>query len=169
MSKSILAHYSPEDVNVIIAGLIDLEGFTEGSFVSIRRDKPLFISRESADGQVSRTRVGGNTYTVELDLMSTSESNEMLTRLSLIDHSTHVVKFPLYIKDSLGSTLLFSTTAWIEQHPDTAFSTTVTSRKWMIKCSQATLHIGGNENPSSRMEDLTNGILGLAPSFRSIF
>lgn len=164
--KGILSHYSPEDVTISIAGLMNIEGYAEGSFVSITRDAPLFETVESADGRISRVKRPSKTHTVEITLMGTAESNELLTRLSLIDHNTLVAKFPLMIKDNLGGTVFFSASAWVESLPVTQFSTTVTDRTWRLKCAQATLFVGGNEDQSSTMEDVINVLSGLAPSVR---
>lgn len=169
MAKEILTHYSPEEITVSIAGLHTIDGFLEGTFVGISRDAPLFSSRESADGRVSRTRNPSTLHTVSLTLMSTSESNEILTRLSLIDHATHTGRFPLFIKDNLGSSLLFSSTSWIEDLPNVEFTTSVSSRTWAIKCSQASLFVGGNSEESGLVEDVFNSITGLRPDIRQMF
>lgn len=168
-NKGIIGHYSPEDISVIIAGIVELEGFSEGSFITVNRESPLFQTRESADGVVSRAKIASNTYTVKMSLMGTSESNELLTRLALLDHSTHIVKFPLFIKDELGKTLIFSTSSWVESVPTVGLSTAVDNREWVIKLSQATMFVGGNEEKSGRIEDVINTITGLAPSLRRLF
>ena len=164
-----LATYSPEDVSVLIAGFVDIRGFVEGTFINISRDTPLFVTSESSDGQVSRTKRVSKTFTVKITLMGSSASNDLLTKMALADHNTHIVKFPLIIKDTLGSTLFFSTSTWIENTPDVSFSTEVTNREWVLKCSQATINVGGNEDASDLTEDLVNTIMGLAPGVRRIF
>ena len=169
VSKSILSTYSPEDVSFIIAGVINLRGFTGGTFITISKDQPVFKTVESTDGIPSRVKNISKAYTITVDLMSTSESNEVMTRLSLIDYSTHVVKFPLLIKDEMGSTLFFSTSAWIEGHPDVSFSMGVEGRRWVLKATDASNFIGGNESPSALSEDIFNTVVGLAPSLRTIF
>ena len=167
-NKNAIATYSPEDIQVAIAGLLNITGFVEGSFVTISRDTPLFETSESADGLVSRTKRASKTFTVKLSLMSTSESNNVLTTLALLDHSSHIVKFPLLIKDSLGSTVFFSTSSWIENTPSIDYSTNINSREWSIRCSQSTIYVGGNEESSRGLEDLTRTLAGLAPSLRTL-
>jgi len=168
-NKATLFTYSPEDIQVAVAGILNITGFVEGSFVTISRDAPLFATTESADGMVSRVKRNSNTYTVSLSLMNTSESNDALTILAGIDHSTSVAKFPLLIKDSLGSTVFFATSAWIENLPSTEYSTTITNRNWNIRCASSTLFVGGNKEPSGGGEDATKILLGLAPTLTSIF
>lgn len=167
--KGSLRTYSPEDVVVSVAGIFTLEGFAEGSFISIRRDAPLFESYESSDGMVSRVKRPSKTYTVTVTIMSTSSSNEFLTRLGLIDYHTHSGKFPVLIKDTLGKTLFFSGSSWIEDLPSTEFSDDIIGRQWSFKCSQATLFVGGNGSPSGIFEDIFNIATGAMPSVRQIF
>ena len=163
-----LSYYSPEDVTVSIAGVVDLEGFYEGTFINIQKDDPLFSSRTTADGMTTRTKRSADVYTIRLSLMNTSSSNELLSKLSLLDQSTFILKFPLMIKDTVGSTLFFASSAWVEQYPETSFGTDISQRDWVIKAAQATLYVGGNTDASSMMEDLINTIGGLAPSIRGI-
>lgn len=167
--KNILATYSPEDVSVTLAGIGSIEGYTEGTFISVSKDTPYFTTKESSDGVVSRVAHKSGLYTVQLTLMGTAESNQLLTRLAQLDNSTHIIKFPLFIKDSLGSTLLFSTSTWIETNPTTDFSLEVDNRVWSFKCAKASLNIGGNEGSSGILNDAVNVISGLVPSLRRMF
>lgn len=155
--------YSPEDVDVYLAGFIKISGFVDGTFISIAKDVGTFTTRESADGVVSRNHAKSSTYTVTITLASTSESNTVLTVASRLDDSTKMGMFPFIIKDRMGSTLLFSPKSWIETLPDTAFGLDVTDREWRIKCANAVLAVGGNDEASSLLEDAimtSGGLLG---------
>lgn len=164
-----LAHYSPEEVTISLAGLFTLKGFRDGTFISIERDVPLFVSRETSDGKVSRTRRASQTVSVTVVLDASSPSNEVLSRFSLFDHSTHTGKFPIFIKDRLGKTVFFCGTAWIENTPKAEFSTDLTGRSWIFKCPSSAVFLGGNMGVSSGFEDIINIGAGLAPSFRKVF
>ena len=168
-TKTILATYSPEDVIVSIAGFLPIEGLTEGTFISVSKDTPYFTTKESSDGVVSRVAHKSGLYTVQLTLMGTSPSNEVLTRMALLDNKTHIAKFPLIIKDTRGSTLLFSTSSWIESNPTTDYSIAVDNRIWSIKCAKAVLTVGGNTEQSDLMDDAIATISGLLPSLGTIF
>lgn len=160
--SDILASYSPEDVTVAIAGVTSISGFADGTFIRITKDIPTYKSHVSADGQVSRQFQAGGLYTVNLILSSTSASNQVLSYLARADELTQMGKFPIIIKDQLGSSLFFSTTSWIETMPDTSFSTKIEEREWTIKCTQAMLNVGGNERGSTVAEDFMNSALGFA-------
>lgn len=155
-----LAHYSPEDVTVLLGGIIELKGFVDGSFIDIRKDTPLFLTKETADGKVVRTHKKSDLYTVSINLTSYSDSNQALTYAALIDKATKMGKFPLIIKDQLGSSLFFALTAWIENMPDSSFAVDIESRQWVIKCADANFNIGGNYEASGALEDVLNSAGG---------
>lgn len=166
MSK--LNSYSPEDVTVLVAGVLPLTGFIAGSFVTIKKDVSPFQAARTSDGQVARLYSNDQTYTVTLTLHNTAESNEVLTKLWLLDEITQRGKFPLLIKDQLGSSLFFSTTSWIEGIPDTTYGSEITERTWTIRSSQAVINIGGNASASSLIEDLLNTVTAAVPILEGI-
>lgn len=159
-----LATYSPEDVTVLIAGIRPLTGYLDGTFITITKDLIPFESARTADGRVARKYNRDQVYTVVINLHSTSEDNDFLTKVWQIDEATLRGKFPLLIKDTKGSSLFFSTTAWIESPPIMEFSsTTVTPRTWIIKATQSVINFGGNLEASSAIEDLVNVVVSAAP------
>jgi len=162
MSKT-LARYSPEDVTVILAGFYTVSGFSAGTFVSINKYSPVFTERQSADGHVSRTHTKSDLYKVNISLASTSDSNQVLTYMSRLDELTFRAKFPVIIKDQLGSSLFFASQCWIESVPSADYSEDVDTREWAICCYGGAFNVGGNYEPSSEMEDILNigsGIIG---------
>ena len=163
MASTVLANYSPEDVTILVAGFIPLTGYTNGSFVSITKDIMPFTSARTTDGRVARMYNNDQTYTVEITLHSASDSNDLLTKMWLLDEVTQRAKFPLLIKDQLGSSLFFSTTSWIESIPTMGFGDTIGDRVWTIRSSQAVVNVGGNTDPSSLLEDITNIAAGALP------
>lgn len=162
-----LATYSPEDVEILIAGFVAITGMSNNTFVRVQKNTPAYTSKESADGKISRVFRPSTSYTVTLTLASTSASNDVLTVLSKADQITQTAKFPLLIKDLSGSTLLFAQSCWIEDIPDTSLSTEVTERNWIFQCADATFHVGGNESASSLLEDLFYAAGGLAAGNQS--
>lgn len=162
---AILGHYSPENTDIYIAGAWKIRGYVEGTFINISKNTQRFVVKESSDGVVSRSHSNSRTYTVEITLHSGSSSNNVLTRLSELDNTTKMGKFPLFIKDRLGSTLLFSPTSWIEKPADVSLGVEVTDRVWVFRCANTSLHIGGNEEISNNFEDLFNAGAGFVGGF----
>lgn len=163
-----LFSYSPEAVNILVAGLLAVEGYVDGTFVSISKDILPFKSVRTADGIVSRLYSNDQTYTVTLTIHSGTNSNDFLTKLWQLDEITQRGKFPLLIKDSSGSDMFFSTTTWIEQIPPITKSNGVDARVWVMRSSQAVINIGGNQGASSILDDLLNIATSALPALEGI-
>lgn len=163
-----LLSYSPEDITILVAGIIPLEGYINGTFVEIEKLFKPYSSTTSSDGITHRTYRNSQEYIVRITLHNTSTGNDILTKLWLIDEITQTGKFPLLIKDQLGSSLFFSTTSWVEETPVMSFANSISERTWVIHCSQAVINIGGNDGESSLIEDLVNSILGAAPILQGV-
>jgi hypothetical protein len=161
-------NYSPDDVQVVVAGLLTIDGFIDGTFISIAKDKRPFQSITLPDGTTSRLYNNDQTYTVTITLHSASRSNDFMTKLWQLDEITQLGKFPLFIKDPSGSDLFFSATTWIEQLPVLAKSGSIDSRSWVLKSSSAVINIGGNGEPSGIINDLINIASSALPGIQGI-
>lgn len=159
-----LANYSPEDVIIVIAGLHTITGFAADSIVRIEKVTKTFTASESSDGQVSRTLRASRLYMVTLTLAQSSESNEVLSWAHNADRITSGrAKFPLLIRDKSGSSVMFSSEAWVTGVPTSQFSTSIETREWEIACAVAASHVGGNYGESSLLGDIAaigGGLLG---------
>lgn len=160
--------YSPEEVNCLIGGFINIEGYVDGTFIDISKDVMPFTSVRTPDGTVARMYNNDQTYTISLTLHIGSSSNDTLTKLWQLDEITQRGKFPLFIKDFSGSDLFFSTNTWVEQVPSIVKSKGVDSRTWVLRSSQAVINVGSNTDPSSLIEDLTNIAISALPALEGI-
>lgn len=148
--------YSPEDVQILIAGVYSVEGLAEGNFIEITKDTQPMQTSRSTDGMVVRKHTTNNSYTINLTLYSASPANDLLTKLWQVDEITGMAKFPLFIKDSSGTGFFFSTTTWIENLPPLVYSTDVTTRVWTFRSSEGIINIGGNDSAS--LPEIMNSI-----------
>lgn len=158
-----LFNYSPEAVNCLIAGFIPIEGYVDGTFISVDKDEMPYSSVRLPDGTIARKYNNSQTYTITITLHNGSETNNLLTKLWQVDEITQRGKFPLLIKDQSGSDLLFSTESWIEGIPSLTKSNAIDSRVWTIKSAYAVINIGGNEEASSLLQDITNIAVSALP------
>lgn len=161
-------NYAPDEVNVVVAGFIPLNGFVDGTFIEISKDVPPFTSNTTSDGFVSRVYNNSPVYTLKITLIAASNSNQVMDKLWKIDQITQKGKFPIIIKDQSGSDLFFSTTAWIEDPPNMTKGTTIEGNVWTLKCSQAIINFGGNEEVSSLVDDLANAAIASLPILEGI-
>jgi len=160
--------YSPCDVSVIY-GLKHISGFMDGSFVSIRRETPIFNHQRSMDGHCAVSVQKYSTYTITLTLAQTSSSNQflhslqktMMKSLTKLDStspfsglsslsgikttvSNIISKLPFIIKDSSGNSVFFGTDVWLSEEPEVVYSAGMEGRTWTIKCLNASSSIAGN-------------------------
>ena len=159
--------YSPDQVDVLIAGFYEVEGFPEGTFIEITKDLMPVTTQRTTDGQIARKRVTNSTYTVRISLLAASAGNNLFTRLWRFDEETDLGKFPLLIRDRSGSGYFFSATTWIEEIPTLTYSTDMTTNTWVFRSNQGTLNIGGN-SPQSDIENLTDLALSGLPYITSV-
>lgn len=164
---SILATYMPEACTVLAFG-IPLTGFVESTFISVTKDVVPFTTVKTPDGTVARMYNSDQTYTITLTLYSGSSSNDVLTKLLLLDEVTQRGKFPMMIKDGSGTDLFFSATTWIESPASMVKSTTFDNRTWVFKSSSAVVNIGGNESASGILRDLFNLASAALPIAESV-
>lgn len=162
-----IANYCPDSVSCLALG-IPLDGFADGTFISIIKDRVPFQMYESADGIPARLYNRSETYTIQLTFHCGSPSNDVLTKLWLLDEATQKGRFPLFIKDLSGSDLFFSTSSWIEGIPAVTKSVTMDTRVWTLRATQAVLNVGSNQDPSSILEDLINIANGAIPAINGV-
>lgn len=137
--------YSPDDVNVLIGGFYSLKGIADGTFIKITKDLPPYTTSRSTDGMVARKSVVNSTFTIEISVLATSPANNVLTRFWQVDRLLNIGKFPILVKDSLGSGYFFSTTCWVEQIPSLEYSTSAVVNTWVIRAHDGAINIGGND------------------------
>lgn len=165
---ALLGTYSPEDVNILVAGVVRIEGLAAGSFLTISKNLQPFTTQRTSDGQIARLHNLDDTYSITLTLHSAAESNDVLNILSNIDQTLLKGKFPLFIKDTKGTSFFYSTTTWIESVPDQEFADTITDRVWVLRSSQAVTNIGSNVEASGVLEDLLKTMIAAAPALGGI-
>lgn len=161
--------YTPDSVTCLVAGIMDLDGFVDGTFISINKDRQAFQSITTPDGTTARLHNEDNTYTVSITLHSASNSNDFLTKLWLLDEVSERGKFPLLIKDGSGSDLFFSTTTWVEGVPSIVKSNGIDSRTWVLKSAFAVVNVGGNGEESDIINDLLSIAGSVLPSISDLF
>lgn len=160
--------YSPEEIQILLGGVYKLEGLTAGSFVTITKDVMPFTSERATDGSLARVYHRGDEYTIVLSVMSCSPANDFLTKLWQLDEITQRAKFPLYIKDSLGTSFFHSTTTWVERLPNLGYSLGAGDRQWILKSAQGVINIGGNEDASSILQDIANTVTSAFPTLEGL-
>lgn len=143
--------YAAEDVHIVIGGMT-LEGYADGSFVSIEAPDELFKSKRTSSGKVVRTRIKNNIYKLRLTLVQTSESNDTLWRLLTIDKKLGDAIFPIFIKDSASATSVIAAQCWICNFPSIVYSNGLESREWELEFTSEVISVSGGTDGESFLE-----------------
>jgi hypothetical protein len=139
--------YDPAAIVVTIGPNL-LSGFGEGTFVKVSRDEDAFMKKVGVDGEVARARNRNRSGTVEITLLQTSQSNDVLSALAVADELTGTGAAPLMIKDLFGTTLCMVPNAWVKKRADVEFGKEVADRSWVLDCDQIQHFVGGaNQGP----------------------
>ena len=138
------ALYSPEDVTILLGGIYQIEGLAEGSFITISDGNPRWKTSVTADGKVSRTHVKSVTHDVTITVMSTADVNNIFSAWVSADGLLYGAMLPLFIKDSMGTSLFYAPLSWVETTPDTDYDVSTNTRQWTIKTAGGTNVVGGN-------------------------
>lgn len=135
--------YSPKKVSVIIAGLI-ATGYAEGTFIQVERAAETFTKVVGSDGEVGRVHSADRSGKITLTLQQTSEFNDVLSALQQADELTLSGKFPVAVKDNNGTSLYVAGDAWIMKPVNSEYANTMSTREWVIECSDLIPFAGGN-------------------------
>lgn len=155
--------YSPEDVVILLGGVYQVKGLPEESFVRVKKVADAFSTKTAPDGTIARQYHRSAEYDVELQILSMSPSNDVLTKLWQLDEITRRAKFPILIKDNSGSGLFFSPTSWVQAPSSWDLGAGSATRSWAIKSTGGVINVGGNASPRDLLRDIANIVVGTLP------
>lgn len=135
--------YDPKQVQLIIGGA-PIGGFADGEFISVERDEDTFTKVAGADGEVSRSKSNNKMGELTVTLLQTSASNAILSAFMLADELSNSGVIPIFIKDALGTTTLFSAEGWVKKPPTVSYDKELTDREWTFDLSNVDIFVGGN-------------------------
>jgi hypothetical protein len=136
-SNEVLVVFGPNNIDA---------GRADGEFVKITREAPAFTSKVGCDGDVTRSRMNDNRAKVEITIMQTSPSNDILSAQHALDKITPNGDgiMPLLIKDNSGRSLHTALHAWIETDAEVVYDREAGTRTWSLECSSLASFIGGS-------------------------
>lgn len=143
MSKN-LATYDPKQVQVIVGGN-PITGYADGTFVTVSFDEQQWNKVTGADGLTSRSKTNNYSGSITLTLLSTANSNDILSALWSRDRRSNDGVVSILVKDAMGRTKWSSSQAWIRQMPDQDFSKETEERAWILDCVDLQGEAGGNQ------------------------
>lgn len=133
--------YRPGEVSLIICGYA-IEGWTS---IAIARNSPIFKQIKGIRGKNTRVLLKDASGTIRIGLTQTAIANDVFSGLISLDRSTGSERLEVVVKDTAGTSLFSSTTAYFEGFPETTFSASQTERNWTILCDKmGSYFVGGN-------------------------
>lgn len=138
--------YDPDQITIVLGGIIIDTGFAEDEFVSVTQNAQDFEMVVGVDGDVTRSKTNDHTGRVTLSLMQSSPLNAALSTLNNLDRKTPngAGIVPLLIKDRSGTSLYVASKAWIAKPPDAPFAKKASARQWLIDVADLERLDGGN-------------------------
>lgn len=146
MTSSKVSTFSADEVSLSIAGLTIDSGFADGEFVSIEPAADDFADKVGADGEVARSKTNDRRATVKIKLLQTSEGNDKLSALRLIDinnpNGAGVGAFML--RDRSGRLVATAPKAWVMKPPTPSRGREIAEMEWTLRVGHLDLFVGGN-------------------------
>ncbi|CAB4197767.1 Bacteriophage rv5, Orf52 [uncultured Caudovirales phage] len=137
--------YDPSKLTVIVGGVI-VTGFTDGDFITAKRDEDLYMKRVGADGHVARARNGNKSGTIEIKLLQSSPAVNEIAALVALDNFLYDgdILIPIsVVNPGDGAELVVATQAWLKTPPEMVFGKEVGERSFVFDCADLKLSLGG--------------------------
>ncbi len=139
--------YDPKKVTITVGSHI-LEGFADGTFVTVSRTNQTWTVKSGASGEHARAKSNDRSGTIELTLMQTSASNDFLSLLMALDESSASGgKLPFTLLDAHGKTAVGAAEAWIRQPPSVEYGKELGDRVWTLEAGDIEFFVGGTDVP----------------------
>lgn len=135
----------PTKLSLTILGC-KVEGFSEGSFVSMEKQEPTFTTRTSLKGSKLVRRQKYSDYRFTFRLQNTAGANTWLHAIYKLQEAYGIVfPVPVIYKDLNGSNSFFCASVIIEE-PRVEQGGEVYPTEWVLICPKAVSTYGGSEN-----------------------
>lgn len=138
-------NYDPATVIAVFAG-IPLQGFADGTFISVEQNEDSFSLTVGADGEGCRSKTNNQSARITLTLLQSSLTNDALSAIHNVDLNSPLGDGigPFLLKDLSGTTLLAAEKAWIVRFPASTYSRDPESREWIFETDLLVQNVGGN-------------------------
>lgn len=123
-----------KDYSLIVGAKI-ISGFGDGAAINIEYQNPRYETMFGADGEPTRKKNNAGDYAiVTITLMSTSESNNDMAAIALLDRLSNGAPIPFGVRHLKGGETYACEQAYIQGNPNAEISADPTAREWLIEC-----------------------------------
>lgn len=140
-----MKQYNPKEV-ILTVGPNIISGFADGSFIDVVRNEDAWSLQIGTDGEGTRSKSNNRSGTFTIKLMQSSDSNQVLSALALLDEQSGAGMVPVMVKDGSpgGTTLAIAENCWVKKLPDVGYDRAAVSREWAMETDILTINVGGN-------------------------
>ena len=137
-----LKTYDSSQVTLTV-GVTGILGFEKGTGIKVSFEDNQFSVVKDNRGNTIRSKLNSTDALIEINLTQDSSSNDLLSNYAEVDRVTSAGTFPVMLKDNNGTSLLQSTSAWVEERPDMNFALELGVNVWVIRAINIGVFIGG--------------------------
>ncbi len=127
--------YDPAKIFLNFLGL-HIEGYMDGTFLTVERDEDAFTLKVGADGEKARARNNNRAGKIIVTLMQGSPSNAELSALALLDEQVGTSIGPASVSDGLGTTVASCADAYIGRQAKIERGKETLGTEWTIICPE---------------------------------
>lgn len=129
--------YDPK-AHILDLGGRPITGYAAGSKIAVVPESDQTTDVAGVDGDVAVAETYDPRATITINLLATSSSNDMLSRLSRAR-----AKVPVMLRDMAGSTTV-SGIGWVKRLPDINVDAEVPVRAWEVRIVSSDYHVGSS-------------------------
>ena len=141
---AVMKEYVPKEILMTLGG-ITIDGFEEGSFITISKTEDNFSVKSGIGGEGVRINKQNNFYTIEITLLSVSSSNDYLSALATADSLVPGTgKVPVTINNGVCRDLFGAAECWVVKPADTTYSDAADPKVWTFGAFNPAYFPGGS-------------------------
>ncbi|MBT8411711.1 MAG: hypothetical protein KJP02_07940 [Octadecabacter sp.] len=132
------------DQHFLTIGGFPIQGFQEGSTLSIAFDEDQMSKQVDVDGKnVTFIKSNNHTTTVSFTLNEGSPANDFLSQLYADFRAGNGGVEPMFFKDNNGRSLAQSDACTVQTVPGLGGGAESSGREWTLSCGQTQMFVGG--------------------------
>lgn len=143
MAQGQTFQFDPSQIVLNVGGQ-DINGFAEGTFIKVERNKDAFETVVGSDGEATRIKSVNLSGTITCTLQQASPSNDVLSGFATADERQSNGAVPVLLSDKNTSiTKASMKVGWVKKKPSVEFSNAHSNREWVLESGNLQLDIGG--------------------------
>lgn len=135
--------YDPSQTILSLMGF-HIDGFFDGSFLSVERDEDSFTLKVGADGEAARAKNANKAGKIVFQLMQSSPSNDILSGFVVEDEQSGTAIGPADVRETTqGTSVASCPDAYVLKPAKLERGKEIVGYEWTIICPHLNLFVGG--------------------------